>query len=63
MVSWIKLGKARLTKLPEELLTPSEIRNMVDAAYNPRDRAIITVLYESNTRIGEFAGAHQTRGI
>ena len=55
LVSWIKVNKANTSKLPEELLTPYEIQDMVNAANNARDRAIIAVLYESNTRIGEFA--------
>ena len=54
LVSWIKLNKANNSKLPEELLTPDEIQDMVNAANNARDRAFIAALYESNTRIGEF---------
>jgi len=53
-VEWIK---ARLSKkdeeLPEELLTEEEIKAMVDAADNLRDRALISVLYESGCRVGE----------
>ena len=54
LVSWIKVNKVSNSKLPEELLTPDEIQDMVIAAKNARNRAIIAVLYESNTRIGEF---------
>ena len=54
LVSWIKVNAVNNSKLPEELLTPDEIQDMVNAANNARDRAIIAVLYESNTRIGEF---------
>ena len=54
LVSWIKVNKVHNSKLPEELLTSDEIQGMVNAAKNARDRAIIAVLYESNTRIGEF---------
>lgn len=54
LISWIKVNKIHNSKLPEELLTPDEIQDMVNAAKNARDRAIITALYESNTRIGEF---------
>jgi len=28
-VSWVKVGTARLTKLPEDLLTSTEIQDMV----------------------------------
>lgn len=54
LISWIKTGKPNRNKLPEELLTPEEIDSMIDHASSNRDKAIIAVLYESNTRIGEF---------
>ena len=54
LISWIKTGKPNRQKLPEELLTPEEVQSMIEEAPNPRDRALIAVLYESNTRIGEF---------
>ena len=41
-------------KLPEEILTKEDIKKMIDAARTPRDRAIISVLYESGCRVGEF---------
>jgi len=41
-------------KLPEEVLTEDELKRMIDAAENLRDKAMIAVLYESGTRRGEF---------
>lgn len=42
------------TKLPEDLLTKDEVSRMIDAALNPRDKAIISLLYESGGRRGEL---------
>jgi hypothetical protein len=39
--------------LPSELPTEEEIRRLVEACDNPRDRAFIMVLYESGGRVGE----------
>jgi len=41
-------------KLPEDILTVDEVQRMVREAYNVRDKALISVLYESGTRIGEL---------
>jgi site-specific recombinase XerD len=43
-------------KLPEEILTPEEIEQLVDACGNIRDKALISVLYESGCRISELLG-------
>jgi integrase/recombinase XerD len=53
-VRWIKTGKRKNNTLPEELLTEEEVKRMVEAATNPRDKAFILVLYESGCRIGEI---------
>jgi integrase/recombinase XerD len=56
-VKWIKpkrhLKNGR-TKLPEQLLTREDIDKLLRAANNPRDKALISVLYESGCRIGEL---------
>ena len=54
VISWLKCREIRNRKLPEEILTEEDIRKMIDAAKTPRDRAIISVLYESGCRVGEF---------
>jgi len=40
-------------KDPGQMLTPSEVKAMIDVAGNSRDRALIAVLYEGGLRIGE----------
>ncbi len=41
-------------KLPEDLLTKDEVFRLIDSALNPRDKAIISLLYESGARRGEI---------
>ncbi|WP_082092939.1 tyrosine-type recombinase/integrase [Methanosarcina siciliae] len=53
--SWIRAStKLKSKKLPENLLTESEIKRMIAAAKNPRDKALISLLYDSGARIGEL---------
>lgn len=40
----------------EELLTRRDIRRMLDAASNERDRALVAVFYSSGARMGELCG-------
>ena len=54
-VKWIKATmKNNRTKLPEELLTEGDVKKLIIAANNPRDKAIVSVLYESGVRLGEL---------
>lgn len=54
-VKWFKTHiKYKAIKKPEEMLTEEEIQKMINYCYNPRDRAFISVLYESGCRIGEL---------
>jgi integrase len=54
-VKWIKTGRKRNNnKLPDELLTENDIKKLIEAASHPRDRAIISVLWESGCRAGEL---------
>lgn len=39
---------------PNEVLTPEDEREMIEKTENPRDRAFISLLYESAGRIGEI---------
>jgi len=56
-VKWIRPKiKNGNHKLPEDLLTEKEIKTMLEACENPRDRALVSVLYESGCRISEIAG-------
>lgn len=54
-VKWIKTaGKKTKTKLPKDMLSPEEVRSLITAALTERDRAFISVLYETGCRIGEL---------
>jgi len=53
-VKWIKPKNVKNGKLPEDLLTKEEVSRMIDCAQNPRDKAMIAVLYESGCRVGEL---------
>jgi integrase/ribosomal protein L40E len=59
IVEWIKTTNHKKRKLPEELLTPIEIRAMVDAMDSLRDRALISILYESGCRLSEVVRLKQ----
>ncbi len=53
----IKTGvKKSRQKIPEELLTEEEILKVINECENHRDRALITLLYETGCRIGELGG-------
>ncbi|MFH1322373.1 MAG: site-specific integrase [Methanobacteriota archaeon] len=58
-VKWIKLQNNKKRKLPEDILTPQEIKNMIDVADNLRDKALVSVLYDSGCRLGEILGIKQ----
>lgn len=56
-VAWFRTSvKRHKEKLPEEMLTEDEVRKLIGAEPNPRQRAFIAVLYESGCRIGEVLG-------
>jgi len=53
-VRWIKATKRKNNTLPDELLSEEDIEKLLEATRHPRDRALISVLYESGCRIGEL---------
>jgi site-specific recombinase XerD len=55
-VRWIKSTgrKCQRVKLPEEMLSEEDIKNLINATANLRDRAFVAILYESGCRIGEM---------
>ncbi|MGA2916624.1 MAG: tyrosine-type recombinase/integrase [Sedimentisphaerales bacterium] len=54
-VRWIKSnGDATRIKEPEQLLTFEEVLKMIRYARNPRDKAIVSFLYESGARLSEL---------
>ena len=56
LASWIKttIKKSNNNNLPNEVYTQEEIENLIKVAGNPRDKALISVLYESGCRISEL---------
>jgi site-specific recombinase XerD len=54
-IEWIQLNNSNGNgTLPKDLLSKEDIENQVDAAKNPRDKALIYMLYETGARIGEL---------
>jgi len=55
-VDWItsSLRNSR-HKLPEELWSEEDVIKLINAADNPRDKALIASLYESGCRVGELS--------
>ena len=54
-VAWITMNPPDSdSTLPKELLSKDDVEKQVDAAKNPRDRALIYMLYETGARIGEL---------
>jgi integrase len=59
-VAWLKTNvnerqqskESRIT--PDKLLTPDDVKKLIDATTNPRDRAMISVLFEGAFRPGEL---------
>lgn len=56
LVSWIKttIKKNNNENLPNEVYSEEEIEKLIEMADNPRDEAMISLLYESGCRISEF---------
>ena len=55
-VCWIKYSSKMKYKRPKDILTRKEVQKMIKYATNPRDKAIIAVLFESGMRLGEALG-------
>ena len=53
-VKWIKPKRIQREIDPRDLLTDEEVFRLIRAADNPRDKALIHVLYESGARISEI---------
>lgn len=54
LIKDVIIKKTNGTKLPEEILTPEEIKKLVQVATNFRDKALVILLYETGARKGEF---------
>ena len=57
-IAWIKVGDGRKGKklLPADILSEDEIMKMLKATTNPRDKAIIALLFDTGMRVGELGG-------
>lgn len=54
-VSWLRSTvRNQRQKLPDQILTQAEVKKLIAAAHNKRDRALIATLYESGCRAGEI---------
>ncbi|MFP3871319.1 MAG: tyrosine-type recombinase/integrase [Candidatus Aenigmatarchaeota archaeon] len=54
-VSWINTtSKQKNGSLPEDMLTEEDIQELIDHAQHPRDKALISLLWETGARIGEL---------
>jgi len=54
-VKWIKACcRGTHFKLPDDLPSADDVQKLIDTATNARDKALISVLYESGCRIGEL---------
>lgn len=54
-VAWISPKRNHSNgTLPQDLLTKEEVERQIAAAQNPRDKALIAVLWETGARIGEL---------
>lgn len=56
-VKWLKISTGKNgEKLPEELLNKEDIQKLINACHHVRDKALISVLWESGCRAGELLG-------
>ena len=55
-VSWIKVRNGINFKLPESILTEDDVREIVKACYDIREKSFVSMLYLSGCRAGELLG-------
>jgi site-specific recombinase XerD/ribosomal protein S27AE len=53
-IAWIKTVIKRSRLLPETILSEEDVLAMLDTATNPRDQALIALLFDSGIRAGEL---------
>lgn len=57
-VKWIKSANGkRYDKLPTDLITEEEVAKILNACVHPRDKCLISLLWETGARIGEIGTA------
>jgi len=54
-VKWLKIENSKYNEISsDEIITQEEVKKLIKAAMNPRDRAFVAVIYDSGCRIGEL---------
>jgi site-specific recombinase XerD len=57
IVRWIRTGYAKSKhRLPESILTPDDVKVLIDTAKTVQHKAMVSVLYDTAVRLGEFLG-------
>lgn len=56
LVSWIKVNQAKSKSEDSETLTREEIKKLIDTSIIPRDKCLISLLYDAGLRVGEATG-------
>jgi len=54
LVDWYSLGEVEPKVSPQDLITEEEFERMIEVCMNARDRALLSLLYETGARIGEI---------
>jgi len=54
LINWFSIGKVKNSLSPSDLITEEEFQKMLNACTNSRDRALLSLLYETGARIGEI---------
>ncbi len=61
-VNWFSIGKYETKVTPQDLISEEEFHRMMNSCMNSRDRAMLSLLYETGARIGEI-GAMRIKDI
>jgi integrase len=62
LVNWFSVGNVESNISPSDLITQEEFEAMMRACFNSRDRALLSLLYETGARIGEI-GAMRVKDV
>ncbi len=54
LVRWIKINVPHGTKLPEDMLIEAEVVSLIQACKTERDKAILSLLWDTGLRVGEL---------
>ena len=54
LINWFSIGKVKNSLSPSDLITEEEFQKMLNVCTNSRDRALLSLLYETGARIGEI---------